>query len=321
LRHGNVFPPFSSPTDPALQPGPAVVTGLMQWLSRGPDPDASRQFADWSTRSTRAAELYGAHYQRTAALWQAMFARSRGVDQDPVTRPDPGDRRFAAAEWRDDAYFDFIKQSYLLNARFLTELVEAAEIDARAKRQMRFFARQFIDASSPANYAATNPEVMRLARETNGETITRGAQNLYGDVGKGRISTTDEAAFRVGVNLAATPGAVVFENDLFQLIQYKPTTETVRMRPLVIVPPCINKFYVLDLTRENSFVRYAVEQGNTVFLVSWRNVTAELGHLGWDDYIGDGVIRALEVSRSIAKACSRRRSRCSRHAARTGPRA
>lgn len=297
-----MFPPFAPTSDSALQPGPAIVTGLLQWLSRGPDADVSRQFADWSTRSARAVELYAAHHQRTATLWQTMFARSRGADPDAVVRPDPGDRRFAAAEWREDAYFDFIKQSYLLNARFLSDLVEAAEIEPRAKGQLRFFARQFIDASSPANFAATNPEVMRLARETNGETITRGTQNLFADFEKRRISTTDEAAFRVGRNLAATPGAVVFENELIQLIQYKPATETVRARPLVIVPPCINKFYVLDLSRDNSFVRYAVEQGNTVFLVSWRNVTAELGQLGWDDYIRDGVIRALEVSRAISKA-------------------
>jgi len=297
-----VFSPFTPPTEAGLQPGPAVVTGLLQWLSRGSNADVSREFADWSTRSARALELYSAHYQRTAALWQKMFARSRGAaDQEPVARPDPGDRRFAAVEWRDDAYFDFIKQSYLLNARFLTELVEAAEIAPSAKRQLRFLSRQFIDASSPANFAATNPEVMRLARETSGETLTRGTQNLLGDVVKGRISTTDETAFRVGGNIAATPGAVVFENELVQLIQYKPATATVRARPLVIVPPCINKFYVLDLTPENSFVRYAVEQGNTVFVVSWRNVTAELGHLGWDDYISDGVIRALEAARAIAK--------------------
>lgn len=278
------------------------MTSLLQWIPRGSDADVSRQFADWSTHSARAVELYSAHYQRTAMLWQTMFARQRGEASDPVARPDPGDRRFAAGEWRDDAYFDFLKQNYLLNARFLTELVEAAEIEPRAKGQLRFFTRQFIEASSPANFAATNPEVMRLARETNGDTITRGTQNLIGDVVKGRISTTDEAPFVVGRNLAATPGAVVFENELIQLIQYQPATDVVRARPLVIVPPCINKYYVLDLTQENSFVRYAVEQGNTVFLVSWRNATAEIGDRTWDDYIRDGVICALEVSRSISKA-------------------
>ncbi|MGB8437727.1 MAG: class I poly(R)-hydroxyalkanoic acid synthase [Burkholderiales bacterium] len=278
------------------------MTGLLQWLSHGSDNDVSRQFAEWSTHSARAVELYSSHYQRTATLWQTMFARQRGEAPDPVARPDPGDRRFAAGEWRDDAYFDFLKQNYLLNARFLTELVEAAEVEPRVRGRLRFFTRQFIEASSPANFAATNPEVMRLARETNGDTIARGTQNLIGDVVKGRISTTDETPFVVGGNLAATPGAVVFENELIQLIQYKPATEVVRARPLVIVPPCINKYYVLDLTQENSFVRYAVEQGNTVFLVSWRNATADIGGRTWDDYIRDGVIRALEASRSIAKS-------------------
>jgi len=278
------------------------VNGLLQWLASGSDADLSRQLAEWSTRSERAVELYAAHHKRTAALWGATLARNAAEDGEPVARPVAGDRRFAAAEWREDAYFDFIKQSYLLNAQFLSELVESAEIEPRAKGRLRFYARQLIDAASPANFAATNPEAMRLARETSGETVTRGAQNLFGDFSRGRISTTDESAFGLGRNLAVTPGAVIFENDLVQLIQYAPAGDTVRERPLLVVPPCINKFYVLDLTPENSFVRHAVAQGNTVFMVSWRNLTPELGHLTWDDYVRDGVIKALEVARAVAKA-------------------
>ena len=175
-------------------------------------------------------------------------------------------------------------------------------MDARTKRRLRFFARQLIDMISPANYAATNPEALKAALDSNGETLTRGIGNLLGDIDKGRISQTDEASFEVGRNLAVTRGAVVFENDLLQLIQYTPATPEVRARPLVMVPPCINKCYILDLSPENSFVRYAVEQGNTVFMVSWRNVTAELGHLTWDDYLGEGVIRALAVVRELAGA-------------------
>jgi polyhydroxyalkanoate synthase len=278
------------------------VNGLLQWLASGSDADVSRQLAEWSTRSARAVELYAAHHERTAALWGAMLARTSADDRESVARSAAGDRRFAAADWRDDAYFDFIRQSYLLNAQFLSELVESAEIEPRAKGRLRFYARQLIDAASPANFAATNPEVMRLARDTNGETITRGAQNLFGDFSRGRISTTDESAFGLGRNLAVTPGAVIFENELMQLIQYAPAGETVRQCPLVVVPPCINKYYVLDLTPENSFVRHAVAQGNTVFMLSWRNLTAELGHLTWDDYVRDGVIKALEVARAVAKA-------------------
>ena len=149
--------------------------------------------------------------------------------------------------------------------------------------------------TSPANFAATNPEVLRQALDSNGETLARGIRNLIGDVEKGRISQTDESVFEVGRNLAVTPGAVVFENDIIQLIQYAPATPRVRATPLVIVPPCINKFYILDLPPENSFVRYAVERGNTVFMVSWRNITPEVGHLTWDDYLRDGVIQALTV--------------------------
>jgi len=302
LQKGKLATFSFSPSGPAVQPGTEVVNGLLQWLASGTDADVSRQLAEWSTRSARATELYAAHHKRAAALWGTMFAHERGDGREAVARPEPGDRRFAAAEWREDAYFDFIKQAYLLNAQFLSELVEAAEIDARAKGRLRFFARQLIDAASPANFAATNPEVMRLARETNGEAITRGAQNLFGDFGRGRISTTDESAFGVGRNLAVTPGAVIFENDLMQLIQYAPAGGIVRQRPLVVVPPCINKFYVLDLAPENSFVRHAVGRGNTVFMVSWRNLTPELGHLTWDDYVRDGVIKALEVARAVTKA-------------------
>jgi polyhydroxyalkanoate synthase len=155
---------------------------------------------------------------------------------------------------------------------------------------------------SPANFAATNPEALKLALETKGESLSQGIRRLAEDAHKGRISTTDESQFEVGRNLAVTEGAVVFENELMQLIQYKPLTTTVFSRPLVMVPPCINKYYVLDLQPENSFVRYAVEQGHTVFMVSWRNITEELGHLTWDDYLSQGVLKAFEVVRAVSAA-------------------
>ncbi len=166
---------------------------------------------------------------------------------------------------------------------------------------MRFMARQFIDAAAPTNFLATNPEFVQRAVDTQGESIKQGIQNLLADLEKGRISMTDESAFEVGRNLAVTPGAVVFENELMQLIQYAPLTAAVAKRPLVIVPPCINKYYILDLKPENSFVRYAVEQGNTVFLVSWRNPQVEQGHLQWDDYIERGALTALRVAGEIAR--------------------
>ncbi|MCB1720072.1 MAG: class I poly(R)-hydroxyalkanoic acid synthase, partial [Candidatus Competibacteraceae bacterium] len=165
----------------------------------------------------------------------------------------------------------------------------------------RFLARQYLDAVAPSNFAATNPEFVKKAVETKGQSITDGINNLIRDMEKGRISMTDDAAFEVGQNLATTAGAVIFENELIQLIQYSPLSDKVAKRPLVIVPPCINKFYILDLQAENSFVRYAVEQGNTVFLVSWRNVKADQGHLGWNDYLEQGPLTALRIAREVCK--------------------
>lgn len=244
-----------------------------------------------------------AEYQRDLArLWAAALARQAGGPAETVIAPDREDRRFAGAEWRESVFHDYLKQHYLLGARYVTALVEAAGLDAAAKRRLRFYARQFVDLMCPANFAATNPEVVKAAIESQGEALSRGLRNLIGDLEKGRISQTDESAFEVGRNLAATRGAVVYENDVMQLVQYAPATPTVRARPLVMVPPCINKFYVLDLTPENSFVRYAVERGNTVFMLSWRNITPEAAHLGWDDYIRDGVLRALEVAGEITGA-------------------
>ena len=184
----------------------------------------------------------------------------------------------------------------------LKELVEAAALDPQAKERARFAARQWIDAMCPANFPATNPEALREAFATRGESLTRGLANLLGDVHKRRISQTNETAFDVGRNLAVTPGDVVFENELIQLIQYQPTTAQVAARPLVMIPPCINKFYILDLQPENSFVAHAVAAGHTVFMVSWRNVEAEQGTFSWDDYLEDGVFTALRVAKEIANS-------------------
>ncbi|HEX4928784.1 MAG TPA: alpha/beta fold hydrolase, partial [Burkholderiales bacterium] len=182
------------------------------------------------------------------------------------------------------------------------QLVESAPLDAQAKERARFAARQWVDAMSPANFAATNPAVLRAALQSQGESLTRGLANLLADARQGRISQTDEAAFEVGRNLATTPGEVVYQNELIQLIQYRAASAEVAKRPLVMIPPCINKYYILDLQAENSFVGHAVAQGQTVFMVSWRNVGAEQAHLGWDDYLELGVFAALRVARAIAQA-------------------
>jgi polyhydroxyalkanoate synthase len=244
----------------------------------------------------RNSALQAAYLEKQTKLWSALLA---GGHAD-IVEAEPGDRRFAAKEWRDNPYYDYLKQSYLLAARYVEELVERAELDAQAKERARFAARQWLDAMCPANFPATNPQAMREALDTRGESLTRGLANLLADVHKGRISQTDEAAFEVGRNLATTPGDVVFENELVQLIQYHAQSPRVGARPLVIVPPCINKYYILDLQPENSFVAHAVRSGHTVFMVSWRNVGAEHGELTWDDYLEKGVFTPLRAARDIA---------------------
>ena len=264
-----------------------------------PDSEFARSLKSVGVDSAKFAALQARYFELHAALWQSALTREAGRDATLVAPVDRGDRRFSSAEWRRIPWFDYLRQSYLINSRFLSDCVEALEAEPSAKERLHFIARQFSDAMSPANFAATNPEALKLALETKGESLTQGIRQLIEDVHKGRISTTDESVFEVGKNLAVTEGAVVFENELIQLIQYKPLTPTVFKRPLVMFPPCINKFYILDLQPENSLVRYALEQGHPVFMVSWRNITAELGHLTWDDYIGKGVLKALEVSRVI----------------------
>ncbi|HQZ02763.1 MAG TPA: class I poly(R)-hydroxyalkanoic acid synthase [Thauera sp.] len=253
--------------------------------------------------STEVARMQKAFAEKHAALWSSMLARQPGVAVEPVVRPEPGDRRFAAPEWSESPVFDYVRQAYLLNAGLLKEMAEALPItDGRAKSRIQFLTRQYIEALAPTNFAATNPEFMKAALETKGESISRGVRNLLGDLEKGRISMTDDTAFEVGRNLALTPGAVIFENELMQLIQYAPLTDKVAQTPLLIVPPCINKFYIMDLQPENSLVRFIVEKGFTVFLVSWKNPRADSdGHYVWDDYLEHGPLKALEVVRSVTK--------------------
>jgi polyhydroxyalkanoate synthase len=244
----------------------------------------------------RVARLQAGYAAKQAQLWSAMVEGR----QEGGVRANAGDRRFSSSAWRSNAYYDYLRQSYLLAARYVEDLVEAAELEPFAKERARFAARQWIDAMSPANFAATNPEALREALESNGESLARGLANLFDDARKGRISQTDEAAFDVGRNVAVTPGEVVYENELIQLIQYRATTPRVAARPLVMVPPCINKFYIMDLQPDASLVAHAVAAGNTVFMVSWRNVGTEQGALTWDDYLEQGVFAALRVAREIA---------------------
>jgi polyhydroxyalkanoate synthase len=237
------------------------------------------------------AKLQADYAQELGQLWQNTLS---------AKKPALADKRFADPAWQSNDMLSFNAAAYLLNARFLTAMADAVTAKPKAKEKIRFGVQQMIDAMSPANFLATNPEAQQKLIDTKGESLTKGIAQMLADLKKGRISQTDESAFEVGVNVAMSEGAVVFENELFQLLQYKPLTKTVFARPLLIMPPCINKFYILDLQPANSLVRYAVEQGHTVFLMSWRNPDASLGHLTWDDYIEQGAFKAIEVVQDIS---------------------
>ena len=231
-------------------------------------------------------------------LWQHTTQRMLGGQAAPLVEPGPEDRRFRDQAWSDNALFDFIKQSYLLTARWVQSAVKDVEgLDERTARKVDFYTRQFVDALAPSNFVLTNPEVLRATIESRGENLLNGLKNLLDDLerGKGRlhISMTDMAAFKIGENVAATPGKVVYQNELIQLIQYAPTTETVKRRPLLIIPPWINKFYILDLRPRNSFIRWAVGQGHTVFVMSWVNPDERLAAKTFEDYMREGPLAAL----------------------------
>src|SRR5215207_9422741 len=232
-------------------------------------------------------------------LWQQTTTRMLGGEAAvPLAAPAAEDRRFRDQAWSDNALFDYIKQSYLLTARWLQGQVKEVEgLDERTARKVDFYTRQFVDALAPSNFLLTNPEALRATIESRGENLVNGLKNLLDDLerGKGRlaISMTDMAAFKIGENVAATPGKIVYQNDLIQLIQYTPTTATVKKRPLLIIPPWINKFYILDLRPLNSFIRWAVGQGHTVFVISWVNPDERLAAKTFEDYMKEGYLAAL----------------------------
>lgn len=209
------------------------------------------------------------------------------------------DRRFSSNAWSANPMAAYSAAVYLLNARTLLSMVDALESDAKTRNRVRFAVEQWIAATAPSNFIALNAEAQELAIKTKGESIAKGVQNLLHDMRQGHVSMTDESLFEVGRNVGTTEGAVVFENELFQLIEYKPLTTKVYERPFLLVPPCINKFYILDLQPENSFIRYAVEQGHRTFVVSWRNPDASLENKTWDNYIEDAVIKAISVTSEI----------------------
>ncbi|HEX5326663.1 MAG TPA: class I poly(R)-hydroxyalkanoic acid synthase [Acetobacteraceae bacterium] len=239
-------------------------------------------------------------WQDYMTLWQNTAKRMMGMDTKPVIDAPSSDRRFKDQAWHENEVFDFIKQSYLLSARFVQDVVKRVDgMEPKTAQKVDFYSRQFIDAMSPSNFLLTNPEVLRKTAETGGENLLKGLNNLLADLerGKGRlrIRMTDTEAFSVGDNIGVSPGKVVFQNDLMQLIQYAPATAQVLKRPLLIAPPWINKFYILDLRPKNSFVRWAVSQGHTVFMISWVNPDERLAEKGFEDYMTEGYLAALDA--------------------------
>ncbi len=277
---------------PALQTFGDNATALGAAIS-----DALRTMSGLNLPMQAMAKLQGEYLNEATALWNKTLGRLQADGSaEPAKLPD---RRFSAAEWAQNPAAAYLAQVYLLNARTLMQMAESIEGDAKAKARIRFAVQQWIDAAAPSNFMALNPEAQRKALETKGESISQGLQQLWHDIQQGHVSQTDESVFEVGKNVATTEGAVVYENDMFQLLEYKPLTAKVHEKPFLFVPPCINKYYILDLQPDNSIIRYTVAQGHRVFVVSWRNPDASTAGKTWDDYVEHGVIRAIRAIQQI----------------------
>jgi polyhydroxyalkanoate synthase len=284
---------------PAAPPRPDQVAESAQALGHAWG-DMWKSVAGMSLPATAMTELQSNYLKQATELWNQTLSRLQpeGATETAAATPIT-DKRFAAPEWSASPASAYTAQMYLLNARTLMQLAESMQGDAKTKARVRFAVQQWVDAMSPANFMALNPEAQKKALDTKGESVAQGLQQLFNDLRKGSVSQTDESVFEVGRNVATSEGAVVFENELFQLIEYKPLTAKVHTRPMLFVPPCINKFYILDLQPENSLIRYTVEQGHRVFVMSWRNPDESLAHFTWDDYIEKGPLKAIEVVQQI----------------------
>ncbi len=286
--------PAVDPIGQATQALPANVQAMGSAMT-----DMWKTMSGLSLPVDAMAKLQRDYISQATAMWNNSLTafQKEGTPAAPV-----GDKRFSADAWAKNPAAAMVAQAYLLNARTLLQMAESVQGDAKTKAKIRFAVQQWVDAASPANFLATNPEALAKAVETRGESITQGMQLLWKDIEQGHMSQTDESVFEVGRNVATSEGAVVFENELFQLIEYKPLTGKVHERPMLFIPPCINKYYILDLQPENSVIRYTVEQGHRVFVVSWRNPDASMAAKTWDDYIEQGPIAAIAAVQDISGA-------------------
>jgi polyhydroxyalkanoate synthase len=257
----------------------------------------------WLSDPQRAVELQASLGKAYLELWAAAVKRMAGEAAPPVVEADPRDKRFADPEWSSNQFYDFLKQAYLLTTQWADRLVQNSAVDAHTRHKAEFYVRQIGNAISPSNFVLTNPELMRETLSSNAENLVRGMQMLAEDIEAGagslKIRQSDASKFAVGKNLALTPGKVIFQNELMQLIQYAPATETVLRRPLMIIPPWINKFYILDLNPEKSFIKWCVDHGLTVFVISWVNPDAHLAMKSFEDYMHQGPLAALDVIKDV----------------------
>jgi len=265
----------------------------LPWLTAGNDAGGGANSL-MPLSPQRMLDLQQDYLKQMGALWQSFFEHPEKA-AEPIK-----DARFSDPAWQKNTLASMYARAYLLNAEFLNRMADAVEVDRKTKKRVKFAVQQWVEAASPSNFLATNPKAQQTLIETGGESLKNGLENLLGDLQRGKITQTDETAFEVGKNVAASEGAIVYENRLFQLIQFKPLTPQVYARPFLLVPPCINKYYILDLQPENSFIRYAAEQGHTVFVVSWKNPHESEATVTWDDYLEEGAIRAVHVAQEIS---------------------
>jgi polyhydroxyalkanoate synthase subunit PhaC len=284
-----------------------------QIASQGPEEvsDAVRTLSQvaeyWLADPTRTLEVQTSLGRAYLDLWASAVKRLAGETSEPVVTPDPRDRRFADPEWSSNQFFDFLKQAYLLSTQWADKLVREAEgLDEHTRQKAEFYVRQIANAVSPSNFVLTNPELLRETLASNADNLVRGMHMLAEDIEAGhgdlKIRQSDATMFEVGRNLAITPGKVIFQNELMQLIQYAPATDKVLKAPLLIVPPWINKFYILDLTPEKSFIKWCVDQGITVFTISWVNPDQHLAAKSFEDYMREGPLAALDVIKKATRA-------------------
>ena len=295
-----------------MEEGGKVMSGLLERADGKIGPmssvsdltESSKLFSEialhWAQDPAGLLQAQGELMRSFVELGSASLKRLMGGEAPPVVEPEPGDNRFKDPDWSRNPYFDFWKQSYLLTTRWLEDLLDRTEgLDERTRQRAEFYLKQVASALSPSNFPLMNPEVLRETFASSGNNLVQGMANLLHDMEKSgdilSISQTDTEAFEVGRNIATSPGKVIFQNDILQLIQYAPSTDTVYQRPLLIIPPWINKFYILDLGPQKSFIRFAVSKGFTVFVVSWVNPDSRLAHKSFEDYMTEGILSATDA--------------------------